>query len=574
MISAPQPTPGHSDGDDDVLAISPPLCAPIDLSSSDETDRRSTPLVDVKKENEGPMYTPPRKVDTQALKEHNCTAAELMNTNNAAKAAVKRRYSKPKLEIELGEGELEDGCKTNGIGEHVKLQKRRKVSSEQIDLSARTETLTAKKVRKKSSPKTKRAPKSPATEKKILKRKLDMGTELPQNKKLNVETVVSEDARLRNVAALPLEQSVTKPKNKSALLLDNLLRKNSIDRPDFVPEAELNPAELFLTPRDNIAQNCTKKTFNINNNVIENTAPVVNSVRPNTIAAVTQMIGKKLAATKNVLRKVESKVASSIQSVLKSPIENAKLEDSLPKPLPKSEKIGEKKDLAISEKCDNKPNANESDSVNYKSSVITEHLLKTPTKAKKLAKCNVEQSPISVPVVEKRIVKPSEEVKERLEGEVPIVEKQSELVETTKTPSETLQIEKICSKRSKLSIDKVNGELKAKSSEKAIEKVAKLLVSKKSVIKTDEAAELVEDACFSPITVQKTSLRRARRRRSGPKRVRRIPASLLLPPTTDDSRAPPRWSNGWQWDGEPNISKVYLNVSILCRLDRDLCDTD
>lgn len=567
LICAPQPTPGHSDGDDDVLAISPPLSAPIDLSSSDETDRRSTPLVDVKKENEGPMYTPPRKTDTQALKEHNCSAAELTESNNAAKAAVKRRYSRPKMEIELGDVELQDGCKTNGIGEHVKLQKRRKVSSEQIELSARTETVTAKKARKKSPPKPKRAPKSPASEKKNLKRKLDMGSDAPQNKKFNVETVVSEDTRLKNVAALLTDPIAIKPKNKSALLLDKLLRKNSIDRADFIPEAELNPAELFLTPRDSISQNCSKKILNINNNVIENSAPAANGVRPNTIAAVTQMIGKKLAASKNALRKVESKVTNSNKSVLEST--DTKPEDRRPKLIEKSEMFFSERNedkikcLLPSDKCVNNK-AKESDSVNYKDSAITDHVLKTPNKAKKLAKCVVEQPPILSPTKAEPLLKPAEIV---FGGIATTIGTQPE-VETSKPQLEISQSEKICTKRSKLSIDKLNVEHKAKNSEKTIEKVAKLLVLKKSVIKTDEAAELVEDACFSPITVQKNSLRRTRRRRSGTKRVRRIPASLLIPPTTDDSRTLPRWSNGWQWDGEPHVSKVYLNVSIIILVPR------
>lgn len=516
----PQPPAQNSDADDDVLAISPPVCAPIDLSSSDE---RSTPLVDVKKENEGPTNGISRKTDAQALREHNCTTFSDQSDVTEASKAVKRRYSRPKLEIDMKDTQLEDSCKTNGIGEHVKLQKRRKVSGEQTDV--RMETVT-KEPKKKASP-VKRTPKTPSTEKKTLKRKPESASTGPRAKKALIETV-SEDPRLKNVTAVAEEPSLTKPKTKSALLLDNLIRKNSIDRPDAkgYSDATLNPAELFFSPDENVTQGSAKKTTNINNNVVDSTnAPVNNSVRPNTIAAVTQFIGKKLAyKTPCKVEKVDSKITHNLKSVLNTPAVKSTVEE-------------EQKILEMSPTGD---------------TVAATPLDRTDVaEVKRDSEVSIEVAD-KVDIVEKTTKAPKAKSRPK--------DTSSDVVEESQRPSWPEEAEEISSdpkgekaKRTKLT----NGDLKGKS----VEKVVKLLVSKRPAIKTDEATLVVEDACSSSGSVP----RRPRRRRSGAvsRRQKRPPAPLA--PLDHEPRAPPRsprWSNGWSFDGDHYLSKVYLNVSV------------
>ncbi|KAM3961479.1 LOW QUALITY PROTEIN: uncharacterized protein ACR2FA_004373 [Aphomia sociella] len=543
LLTAPlAPTAGHSDADDDVLAISPPVCVPIDLSSSDE---RSTPLVDVKKENEGPTNAPPRKPDAQALREHNCTAiADAIDNNDAAKA-VKRRYSKPKLEIDMKDTQLEDGCKTNGIGEHVKLQKRRKVSGEQAD--ARPETVT-KEPRKRALP-TKRMSKSSSVEKKSLKRKLDNTPSEPRAKKPQVECL-NEDPRLKNVAAVAEEPVLIKPKTKSALLLDKLMRKNSIDRADakgYASDTELNPAELFLSPNENIAQNCTKKTLNINNNVVENNN-AVNGVRPNTIAAVSQLVAKKLPCKSSCkVDKIDSKITHKITSVLKTGKLQQKDEQ---KALPNKEKQTYKSSAKTpSDKSDPTPSSdtssrkdNEHPTVSEKCSKITK--LSKPTKTR-------TETVTRVPEIDEPVeAQPAVEVTEKRGSDGP---------ERSVEASESIQMDEAKperpSKRCKLSVEQKG---------KNVEKVVKLLVSKRPAIKTDDAVLVTEDACSSPAPGGPSGVggpgRRARRRRP---RARRPAAPSRRPRSR---RAPPRWSNGWSFDGEHYVSKVYLNND--SRLDR------
>ncbi|CAG9788202.1 unnamed protein product [Diatraea saccharalis] len=511
LLTVPQPTlTQHNDADDDVLAISPPVCAPIDLSSSDE---RSTPLVDVKKENEGPTNALSRKTDAQALREHNCTTVSEQTDVIDTTKAVKRRYSKPKLEIDMKDTQLEDSCKTNGIGEHVKLQKRRKVSGDQTDV--RLETVT-KEPKKRASP-AKRTPKSNSIEKKTAKRKLESNSSGPKAKKPLVETIATEDPRLKNVAAVSEESLTTKPKTKSALLLDNLIRKNSIDRVDskgYATDTKLNPAELFLSPDENVSQSCSKKTLNINNNVVDNgSAPTPhNGVQPNTIAAVSQLIGKKLAS-KNACKveKVDSKITHNIKSVLKSTTPKLEEDHKSSESETKIEKAGVTSVAKI-----------ETNTVNE---------IKEPIKNK----CEN--------IVEKE--KPKAQPRPLPENKTEVTESQKvENKEVESKPSDTK------AKRSKL----VNGDMKGKS----VEKVVKLLVSKRPAIKADEATTVVEEACAG---VGSGGARRTRRRRSGGhlRRHRRPPAPLA--PPDHEPRAPPRWSNGWNFDGEHYLSKVYLSVS-------------
>lgn len=611
LISTPQSTVVSQDADDDVLAISPPVCAPIDLSSSDE---RSTPLVDVKKENEGPTYAASRKTDAQALKEHNSTTAltDALDTTDAAKA-VKRRYSKPKLGIEMKDVQLEDTCKTNGIGEHVKLQKRRKVSGDQTNVP-RIETIT--KEPKKKSPH-KRLQKTSSGDKKARKRKSDtMNCEQTEAKTKKVK-MINDDPRLTNVAAGPGDELCIKPKTKSALLLDDLLKRNSIDRPDtkgYTPDTKLNPAELFLSPNENVSQNCTKKTLNINNNVVENNVPV-NGVQPKTIAAVSRLIGKKLA-NKNAckLEKVDSKITHNLKSVLSTPTEALKVKEALNHaPLMNGETKMEKGDLnicvqdekskfkAVKEKCEPKDI-----SVSDKESIAVDAI--KPVKSNKLLKMKTfsnqsETIPKSIGNSEESQSAKSNECKllnsakpsDKFEDNASLdkfLPKRSKLYNIDKTvgefksknvenlvklftskklaskatellaPVQQKDVESVKEKdiiaplceltgRCKLSGEKASGKTKSKN----VQKVVKLLVSKKTVIKTDEASMVVEDACSSPVP----SLKKARRRRSGGRRMRRV-ATPLAPPDLQP-RAQPKWSNGWNWDGEHYISKVYLNVS-------------
>ncbi|CAH0727029.1 unnamed protein product, partial [Brenthis ino] len=617
LISPQQPTT-NSEADDDVLAISPPICAPIDLSSSDE---RSTPLVDVKKENEGPTYATSRKTDTQALREHNCTTAltEAVDATESAKA-VKRRYSKPKLEIEMKDVQLEDACKTNGIGEHVKLQKRRKVSGDQTQVP-RTETVT--KEPKKKTHSNKKTPKTSPGDKKAHKRKSDTALNEPKVKKALVEPANNEDPRHFNVAAVSDEPLSIKPKTKSALLLDNLLKKNSIDRPDakgYISDTKLNPAELFLSPNENISQNNTKKTLNINNNIVENNVPV-NGVRPNTIAAVSQLIGKKLAY-KNACKvdKVDSKVTHNLKSVLSSPTESLNIkEDPNPVALLKSVTNNEKSNTFFVEKDRKKANVEEKCEIkdakmcNLLENNMTDDVMK-PVKTLKCGKIIAQESTLESDVERLKndtINESHEKIEKNLDSE------ESKILYNASTGEKTTDntLEKPLSKRCKGSTEKLNGEFKSKNVEKLVrllaskkqagtpepeviekdtekkdmddkdnerdkgttkrckltsektngekskvEKVVKLLVSKKTVIKADEASLVVEDACSSPVP----SVRKTKRRRSGGRRMRRIPVPLAPPDV--NLKAPPRWSNGWTWDGEHYLSKVYLNND--SRLDR------
>lgn len=547
LISAPQPlATHHSDVDDDVLAISPPACVPIDLSSSDE---RSTPLVDVKKENEGPpSFTGSRKPDAQALREHNnCSAVtDIVAVNDDAKA-VKRRYSRPKLEIDMKDTQLEDGCKTNGIGEHVKLQKRRKVSGDQTDFP-RMETQITKEPKKKVL-QTKKTPKIIITEKKAAKRKCERSSSGSRQKKMLLET--KPDDELRNKTIIPLSEELitTKPKTTSALLLDNLIRKNSIDRAEkgYASDTELNPAELFLSPNENIVQNSAKKTLNINNNILENTT--MNSVRSNTIAAVTQLIEKKLAY-KNAckLEKIDSKVTNAIKSVLKTSTIRTDVIDVKDVKEIKDEK-------KVLNKCDTKKSNGviQKDvkplDIREKNEIVQIIVVDRPSEVHRSENDFDGNILKSIPVIEPeaKILKSNEK---DVTDDSQLIIKSNEV---EKKDCESTRHDRAVIKRCKLT----NGELKGKT----VEKVVKLLVPKRPAIKTDEATLVVEEACASP--TPSGGLRgRARRRGAGGSRRGRRPRSPPVPVDLEP-RAPPRWSNGWQWDGDHYLSKVYLNVSII-----------
>ncbi|KAI5643244.1 BAH domain-containing protein [Phthorimaea operculella] len=648
-----RPPQAHSsETDDDVLAISPPACAPIDLSSSDE---RTTPLVDVKKENEGPTCATPRKPETQALREQNTSSIQETPTESTEPKAAKRRYSRPKLEIDMKDTQLEESLKTNGIGEHVKLQKRRKVSGD-LTTVARVETVT--KETKKKVPQSRRTPRTPNSEKRTVKRKIDNNSGSPKSKKLllespkkSLEIAKDDDSRVKELSGS--EDLDLKSKTKSAILLDNLLRKNSVDRADVLSDKKLNPVELFLSPNECVSPNGTKKTLNINNNIVENSSSA-SRVRTNTTAAVSQLLHNKLS-------KVDSKITHNLKSVLK-PTDKLKQETPMlfsGKCKAKSDNTNlsaessELKAIDVGKvKCDdvkdrlsvsNKSSATEDGSKSAKVTKVVKPKAGNKNEMQtKLAEeshitlnkttetldinatdpLNVVNQDKSVDVSKADINKRSKvtsikngqmrnksiervakllskkpvtaEDNKDLTGEKPN-EKQEESVvsavvdaSTDKTPkaksietvakmlSKPAEIttdekekrlstevqsekiaEKILPKRCRLS----NGELKEEKKKK-VEKVVKLLVSKKPAIKTDEAMEVVEDACASPVP---SVGRRAKRRRSGGgRRARRLLAPL--PPPATEPRAPPRWSNGWNWDGDHYVSKVYLNND--SRLDR------
>ncbi|XP_028038386.1 uncharacterized protein LOC114249107 isoform X1 [Bombyx mandarina] len=531
-------TPTPSDADDDVMEISPPVCGPIDLSSSDE---RTTPLVDVKKENEGPTYASARKPEAQALKEHNnCILITDSTTVSDGAKAVKRRYSRPKLEIDMKDSQLEDVCKTNGIGEHVKLQKRRKVSGDHTDIG-RIETVT-KEPKKKT---TKKLPKTPITDKKSLKRKRVKSTSGLSSKKMLVETNLDEDLRSKSITTIE-DTQVTKPKTKSAQILDNLIRKNSIERLDakkYTSDGELDPAELFLSPNENISQNKKEndiKKTNINNNLLENT---VNGVRPNTIAAVTQLIEKKLAF-KNAckLETVDSRVTHSIKSVLESSVIKSEIKKQV-----KPEIIEEKPTIYLEK------DASKCEKIIEKDEIISQET--EPIKT--MATCDSETA---ITVSEIPISKAPTDFEANISNEVNIDESQnidenSEHSEGSKG-SESIRRDRSALKRCKLTKNKIKGK-----------NVAKLLISKRPAIKTDEATLVIEEACASP-TPSVGFRGKARRRGCGSSRRGRRPRSPL---TLLDfgPRAPPRWSNGWNWDGENYISRVYVsNDSRLVRTAR------
>ncbi|XP_041981509.1 uncharacterized protein LOC121734930 [Aricia agestis] len=567
LISVPVP-PSSNTSDDDVLAISPPVCAPIDLSSSDE---RSTPLVDIKKENEGPTITTSRKTDAQALKEHNSTTTLSDNTNcTDITKPVKRRHSRPKLEIDMKDALLldEDVCKTNGIGEHVKLQKRRKVSGDQTDLRVET---SIKEQKKKVTQTTKKSQRKLSTEKRAHKRKSDSSLDEPVMKKVLNDN--NEDNRVNNISAISTYN--TNPKHKSALLLDNLLKKNGVDAKGQISETCINPAELFLTPSENLPdKNEAKKNLNINNNIVENKT-TVNGVRPKTIAAVSQLIGKKLAY-KNAC-KVDSKVTSKQKTVLtpasipKEIVSEAKTNDE-------NNIVNERLELSTENKC----TEIESSKVNNKLDDISKPIKqnkvaktksdvdKTENDQKHVINRDKEQSQNTVAVesiaptnTDSKMTFTSKQAIDKVNGELKgkNVEKLVKLLASKRqsredsVPTKDIEVDvsndkdRVSVRQRVKSVDK-NGESKAKN----VEKVVKLLVSKRTAIKSDEASLVVEDACATPV--------RSRRRRNV--RRGRRPIMPALPDPHD--RAPPRWSNGWTWDGDHYLSKVYLNND--SRLDR------
>lgn len=567
LAAGPRPPP--PDGDDDVLAVSPPACVPIDLSSSDETERRSTPVIDIKKENEGPKHVSPKKSDTSALRERNATAVSVESpiSGDAAKA-VKRRYSKPKLEIELRDVELEDGCKTNGIGEHVKLQKRRKVVPENDDISL--SSVNKDKILKNKVSKMKNTQKLRLTEKKNLKRKNSDIFNVPQAKKALIDTPLNREMTpIKNVLHFThtnKDQILTKPKTKSALVLDNLLKKNSADRVDsnnYSDVDDINPAELFLSPSEHTKQNDIHKTININNNIVDNNNVSVNGVRSKTVAAVTQHITKKLSPKiiPEKTERVESNITTHSLSVLKSSDEICINDDANVKE-PDSQanktKIG-KNDKSSKLKQNNTLRKNKINAIGDK--LMNEKTQKSNTlSADATDKSVYATKPKLLDELDSRsqetkTIKPTDALFEKsvnkLCRENKNIEKDAEQIADKATPERVV-------KRSKLSIEK--GEIKEKCNEK-VGKSLGLKVCKKPVIKTDETASVVEEACGSPV-IAKSIARRARRRRSGAggKRARRA-AAVLTPPLTDAARAPPRWSNGWCWDGEHFLAKVYVNVS-------------
>lgn len=548
FLSTPAPVPPtviHSDADDDVLAISPPACVPIDLSSSDETDRRSTPLLDVKKENEGPTCTSPRKPDTLALREHNSTEPLIETTMVCDQTKpTKRRYSRPKLEIDILDVELDEGCKTNGIGEHVKLQKRKKVTPDQTDVS-RNNNNTEKIPKKKSAPKSKTVQKLHTTpEKKSLKKKNEIILDIPQTKKSDLES------SLKNTIIYPLpvpkcqEQLLAKPKTKSALVLDNLIRKNSIDAKNYNSDDNINPAELFLSPSEHSLQNDFKKSLNINNNVVNN-KNAVNGVRPKTIAAVTQLISKKLTATKISERILKSTDQSCKEDEIKNNADQKNEAETN-----KSQKNTKVKQLHLHSKLN----------------AITDKLMIEANSGKSQKKVcsianlsNTSEASAAPQPLETDIPKQNETPNVAKITDIEVIEdktkEDTQIAEKGKKhkPLDKDIPEKV-SKRSKLAVEK----LKIETKEKAKEKMTKLFVFKKFVIKTDEPTLVVEEACGSPILAN-TAVRRTRRRRSGTiRKPRRVP-TLLAPPVTDASREPPRWCNGWNWGGDNFLSKIYIN---------------
>ncbi|XP_050668820.1 uncharacterized protein LOC126968060 [Leptidea sinapis] len=599
LLSTPQrPCSQQNDGDDDVLAISPPLCAPIDLSSSDE---RTTPLVDVKKENEGPTFALSRKADAQALKEHN--TSNLSDTVAPAEITkpVKRRYSRPKLEIEMKDVQLDDVCKTNGIGEHVKLQKRRKVSGDQTD-SPKPETIV-------KEPKRRTSQNKKSLEKKSNKRKSDTVVTEPKAKKMPLESTINNDQRVQILPIIqdnilvPEDPYCLKPKNKSAVVLDNLIKKNSVERTEIKGLANsdtiLSPADLFLPSNENTLLHTPKRTLNINNNVVESSTNT-NGVKPKTIAAVSQLIEKKLAS-KNAckLERVDSRVTHTLKSVLnggsnKESLKNFKDEDIksvVPSNIEKCVEISAVNSIIkIKDKCDIPKVKSENlvtDIVKYdtftlkplktqKSSAVTKsetgkeqcitnntcesQLLKKESNEFSLEKSMKEIDFLSSNMISSVAdVASSDEIKRKtVEKVVKLLSKRQAKNDEAVADIETLDsniegykssVDK--SKRCKITVEKQNGgEFKAKS----VEKVAKLLVSKKTVLKTDDASLVIEDACSS---LDATVKRRTKRRRSGARRPRRMVAPLAPPDISP--RPPPRWSNGWQWDGDCYLSKVYLN---------------
>ncbi|VVC89534.1 unnamed protein product [Leptidea sinapis] len=479
LLSTPQrPCSQQNDGDDDVLAISPPLCAPIDLSSSDE---RTTPLVDVKKENEGPTFALSRKADAQALKEHN--TSNLSDTVPPVEITkpVKRRYSRPKLEIEMKDVQLDDVCKTNGIGEHVKLQKRRKVSGDQTD-SPKPETIV-------KEPKRRTSQNKKSLEKKSNKRRSDTVVTEPKAKKMPLESTINNDQRVQILPIIqdnilvPEDPYCLKPKNKSAVVLDNLIKKNSVERTEIKGLANsdtiLSPADLFLPSNENTLLHTPKRTLNINNNVVESNTNT-NGVKPKTIAAVSQLIEKKLAS-KNAckLERVDSRVTHTLKSVLNG-------------------------------------GSNKESLKNFKDEDI-----------KSVVPSNIEKC------VEISAVNSIIKIKEKCD--IPKNDEAVADIETLDSNIEGYKSSVDKSKRCKITVEKQNGgEFKAKS----VEKVAKLLVSKKTVLKTDDASLVIEDACSS---LDATVKRRTKRRRSGARRPRRMVAPLAPPDISP--RPPPRWSN-------------------------------
>lgn len=142
------------DSGDEVILLDSPnsKIAPIDLSSSEENNadsksdksdcviiRNDGPenvidlSIDHKKEDSSPKTSLSTSPDDTPSKENaNKSALSSDNvkksTDIKTKVTVKRRLSQPKLEIDI-DAQITDNLASNGIGEHVKLQKRQKIQT-------------------------------------------------------------------------------------------------------------------------------------------------------------------------------------------------------------------------------------------------------------------------------------------------------------------------------------------------------------------------------------------------------------------------------------------------------------
>lgn len=518
----PPPPPHHShaaphdqvkseqDSGDEVILLDSPgaKMAPIDLSSSEDncTDNKSEKdcvilrseendeIIDLsletKKENTDTADVPSMRLkntsntapEVQALKEHN-TDVSIISCDNLKKSSdvkpktgTKRRCSKLEIDMEV---DMDDSLAANGIGEHVKLQKRQKVSlTNQLakknsmvrsykDLIKKNEKVFKLNNGKRQLNTIKTEKKSPGKGMTLMDSDRSLPKRLPNKRKSTSPSVrdspVNKRKRFGSTLLKPADKRMTRvtedvpeiekpretckksiiasvPKSKSVILLDDLIMKNNIDRViesvvknapvAAVTSCEPNPAVLFSPTTRSPAKSPGTSTLKPKkgHTDIEDTAAVTPKSR--TVLNINNNVVKKSSESEISvpLPKVERKLSTDKRGRTKS-----------------------KSPAAIHR--------------------ISEKKQKEPVKAK---------------IAESQVKEPPQHTK----------------AESAKTKKATKAIGKGLGKR------------KGKSSE---------------VMEIAEIGQGVEVFRDMPL-------------------LRRGPQG-------------PRWSNGWAWEGEPQLSKVYTNVS-------------
>lgn len=379
------------DSGDEVILLDSPnsKIAPIDLSSSEENnaDSKSDKSDCVIIRNDGPenvidLSIDPKKEDSSPKTSLSTLSDDTPSKDNANKSAlssdslkksidiktkvnVKRRLSQPKLEIDL-DTQITDNLASNGIGEHVKLQKRQKIqtpvnnnfnkktilSGSYKDLIKKPEkvfklnngkrqlnTLKSDKAKQLKTMSLIESDKNLKTENKknAHKRKISPSPSrenLNKRKKLSTSLLKYTDKKkhtrhydtlIVNKSPDVVKNTITPllPKNKNTMLLQNMISKNNNIEPVLESEGKNTTENAHLTsPTCNNSKGsprvkkCDMTVLNINNNVVKK----VNESECIDVGA-TAKTDNKLTPEKLVQRKSKSPAALNRKSE-KIPIKN------------------------------------------------------------------------------------------------------------------------------------------------------------------------------------------------------------------------------------------------------------